>query len=62
MAPGVNLTNEEYAALIKDKSDKEAAVAILGAEFADETCRIVALKTVLGYVEPEEDDTDPVGP
>lgn len=65
--PNILIPYEDYTKIKQDADDKAAALAILGAEFADETCRLIALKAVLGYVEPEEEgneepNTDPTEP
>ena len=53
--PNILIPYSDYIAVKKDADDKAAALAILNAEFPDEACRLVALKSVLGYVEPQPD-------
>lgn len=53
---------EEFSKLKSDAEAKKAALDLLGVEFADPEDKIIAIKAVLGYVEPEEPEdpeTDP---
>lgn len=52
---------EDFKKLEEDSVDKSNVLAILGAEFPDDTCQLIAIKAVLGYVDPE-DNTDPIDP
>lgn len=46
---------DDYSKLRGDSTKVELALNMLYASFADETCRMTALKSALGYVEPTPD-------
>lgn len=49
------ITYEELSKLQKDSADKASVIAILNTEFPDATCQLIAIKSILGIVEPEEE-------
>lgn len=51
---------DDYSKLRGDSMKVEIALDMLYASFADEACRMTAIKSALGYKEPEvEDPTNP---
>lgn len=51
---------EDYNKLLKDSADKETVIQLLKTEFPDDTCQLIAIKTVLGIVEEEpEEEQEP---
>lgn len=46
---------DDYSKLRGDSMKVEIALDMLYASFPDETCRMTALKSTLGYKEPEVD-------
>ena len=54
---------DDYSKLRGDSMKVEIALDMLYASFADEACRMTAIKSALGYKEPEADpDPDPTNP
>ncbi len=54
---------DDYSKLRGDSMKVEIALDMLYASFADEACRMTALKSALGYEEPEPEPTpDPDNP
>lgn len=53
---------DELSRLQKDSADKANIIAILNTEFPDETCQLIAIKSILGIVETEEEPTEPSDP
>lgn len=51
----------DYNGLCKDSKTLENVKALLETEFPDETCQMIAIKSLLGIVEAEE-PTDPSDP
>jgi len=62
----ITIPYEDYVQLKADATDRENVVSLLKAEFPDDTCQIIALKSVLKIVdevdEPTTDPTDPSDP
>lgn len=66
MALTVTIPYEDYKTLVQDASDKVNVISILKTEFPDDTCQLVAIKSILGVKEekdePITDDTEPSEP
>lgn len=58
----VMVAYEDLMQLQKDAADKAAIISLLKTEFPDDTCQLIAIKSVLGIVEDEEENNDPVDP
>lgn len=53
----------DFTQLQQDSAKLASVIAILGTEFPDDTCQLIAIKSVLGIEEEkEEEPTDPVDP
>ena len=52
----------DFAQLEQDASKLASIIAILTTEFPDDTCQLIAIKSVLGIEEVESDPTDPTDP
>lgn len=53
---------EEYATLVKDSADKANVVQLLKTDFPDDTCQLIAIKSILGIEEDDTTTTPPVTP
>lgn len=53
---------DDFAKLRGDSMKVEIALSMLYASFPDEECRMTALKSTLGYSEPEPDPDPEPGP
>lgn len=53
----ISIPYEDYKKISKDSADKESIVQLLNTEFPDDTCQLIAIKSVLGLIEVEDDDT-----
>ena len=58
---------DEYTAMVKDSADLESIKGLLHTDFPDNTCQILAIKSVLGMVpekeeKPEESKPIPENP
>lgn len=59
--PNVLLPYDDFCK-IKEGADKaEAVLKLLGTEFPDATCQIIAIKSVIGYVEPTPEEPEEPG-
>ena len=58
----VMVAYDDLMKLQKDSADKAAVISLLNQEFPDDTCQLIAIKAILGIVENEEENTDPVDP
>lgn len=56
------ITYDELSKLQKDSADKASIIAILNTEFPDDTCQLIAVKSILGIIDEEPevpgDDTN----
>lgn len=53
----------DYAQMTEDSAKLKAITSILTTEFPDDTCQLIAIKSVLGLpVTEEEEPTDPTDP
>lgn len=60
---------DDYNALVNDAAKLVSVIGILETEFPDDTCQLIALKSILGIKDPEPepepddpDNTDPSDP
>lgn len=53
------ITFEELSKLQKDSVDKANVIALLNTEFPDDTCQLIAIKSILGISEAEEEPEVP---
>lgn len=53
----VTIPYEDFVKLQSDSADKNAVVSLLKTEFPDDTCMVIAIKSVLGVVENEEEES-----
>lgn len=60
IAYDVHIDNVTYSALVSDSQKLADVKTILETKFPDDTCALVAIKSILGIEEKE--DTDPVDP
>ena len=58
----ISIPYSDYQKLVKDSTEKESVVTLLQTEFPDDTCQLIAIKSVLGLIEVEEEVVDPVDP
>lgn len=56
------ITFEDLSRLQKDSADKANIVAILNTEFPDDTCQLIAIKSILGLIEEKEEEAKPTPP
>lgn len=49
----VTIPYEDLIKLQKDSADKEAVISLLKTEFPDDTCMVIAIKSVLSVKEEE---------
>lgn len=54
------ITYDELSKLQKDSADKASIIAILNTEFPDDTCQLIAVKSILGMIKNEEEETPEV--
>lgn len=57
--PNVLLPYEDFIKISEKANKTNAILSILGTEFPDETCQLIAIKSVLGYVDPEKPELEP---
>lgn len=57
MTTNVMVAYDDLMKLQKDSADKAAVISLLGQEFPDTTCQLIAIKAILG-IKDEEDNTD----
>lgn len=56
---------EDYVQLVRDSADKQAVINLLKTDFPDDTCQLIAIKSLLGIdketevVEPDDSTTTP---
>lgn len=55
MALTVTVPYEEYRQLVADSEDKASTIKLLDTEFPDDTCQLIAVKSLLGIGEKKED-------
>lgn len=52
----MNLTTtipyEDYKKLVEDSADKANIISVLNAKFPDDTCALIAIKSILGIEDP----------
>lgn len=53
---------EDLTKLQKDSANLESIISLLNTEFPDDTCQLIAIKSILGLIKEEEEPTDPVDP
>lgn len=58
------ITYDELSRLQKDSANLTSVMAILNTEFPDDTCQLIAIKSILGMIPKEEEPeiTDPEVP
>ena len=56
------ITFEDLSRLQKDSADKANIVTILNTEFPDDTCQLIAIKSILGLIEKKEEEPGPTPP
>lgn len=56
------ITFEDLSRLQKDSADKANIVAILNTEFPDDTCQLIAIKSILGLIKEKEEEPEPTPP
>lgn len=52
------VTYDELSKLQKDSADKASVIAILNTEFPDETCQLIAIKSILGLIKEESSEIE----
>lgn len=57
--PTINVPYEDVMKLKADADKLQAVIELLNTEFPDDTCQLIAIKSILGI---EEEATDPVDP
>ena len=56
------ITFEDLSRLQKDSADKANIVTILNTEFPDDTCQLIAIKSILGLIKEKEAEPEPTPP
>lgn len=54
--PNVLLPYNDFVKLEEKANKADVILSLLGTEFPDDTCQIIAIKSVLGYVDPEVEE------
>lgn len=53
---------EDLNKLQRDSANLESIISLLNTEFPDDTCQLIAIKSILGLIKEEEEPTGPVDP
>lgn len=54
----VTVPYNDYNKLLSDSEDKRSIIQLLNTEFPDDTCQLIAIKSVLGVTDEETSDED----
>lgn len=60
--PTINVPYEDVMKLKEESANLKSVIDLLNTEFPDDTCQLIAIKSVLGIETTEEEPTDPVDP